>query len=367
MVDFIKFKGDANTDTLTDLQISDWAPTGYDPKLISRNMSYVKPLNGSIGPKQTKCEIRDETIHCDFDDYVVMMTTTRTPDVPSGNAFSVKTRTCLMWASAASTKIVVTTEVQWSGRSFIKGFNRPIHFISLTDSQMIGIIESSCINGQKTFHANLEAAMREEIKNNASEFIPEGLDVVTVQTETPTSPGTEVVMTPGTKLTHAEAAQREKERNARGLQWAYDTFEGAYKVGKQSAMGAIELIQETWEASSSTTILIFIVVILVLSNLYTLSRVGFSHQERTALKRQEKEQWVHGIVTALWEELAVNGQSNPNLPSISDGRIKGPESTVSTVTPAVPSWRTELSNINDTLTELEKKLKYMRQTLDELV
>ena len=74
-----------------DLQISDWVP---DPEtnLLSRKFSYIKTLNGVV--KQTKCELIDETIHCDFDDYITMFMTTRTPDVPSGNAFSVKTRTC---------------------------------------------------------------------------------------------------------------------------------------------------------------------------------------------------------------------------------------------------------------------------------
>lgn len=84
-------------------------------------MSYIKPLNGPVGPKQTKCEIRDETEHCDFDDYISTVTTTRTPDVPSGGVFSVKTRTCIMWASQMSTKVVVTTQIEWTGRSFIKG------------------------------------------------------------------------------------------------------------------------------------------------------------------------------------------------------------------------------------------------------
>lgn len=84
-------------------------------------MSYIKPLNGSLGPKQTKCELRDETVHSDFDDYVVMLTTTRTPDVPSGGVFSVKTKTCIMWASPVSSKVIVTTQVEWTGRSFIKG------------------------------------------------------------------------------------------------------------------------------------------------------------------------------------------------------------------------------------------------------
>jgi len=109
------------TVTLPDIQISDWSPLSGDLKLLTRNMSYIKPLSASIGPKQTKCEIRDETIYCDFDDYVVTVTTTRTPDVPSGGVFAVKTRTCIMWASAVSSKVVVTSQVDWTGRSFIKG------------------------------------------------------------------------------------------------------------------------------------------------------------------------------------------------------------------------------------------------------
>jgi VAD1 Analog of StAR-related lipid transfer domain len=84
-------------------------------------MSYIKPLSASLGPKQTKCEITDETVHIDFDDYISTITTTRTPDVPSGGVFSVKTRTCVMWASPVSSRVLVTTQVEWTGRSFIKG------------------------------------------------------------------------------------------------------------------------------------------------------------------------------------------------------------------------------------------------------
>lgn len=101
--------------------MSDWAPVPGDQNFLARNMSYIKPLNGSIGPRSTKCEIHDETVHSDFDDYITMETTTRTPDVPSGSVFSVKTRTCITWASTASSRVVVTSQVEWTGRSFIKG------------------------------------------------------------------------------------------------------------------------------------------------------------------------------------------------------------------------------------------------------
>ncbi len=110
---------------LADVQVSDWVPLEPGSKLLARNMSYIKPLNGSLGPKQTKCEIRDETIHAEDEDYFTMLTTTRTPDVPSGGVFSVKTRTCIMWASAITSKVIVTTQVEWTGRSFIKGRPSP--------------------------------------------------------------------------------------------------------------------------------------------------------------------------------------------------------------------------------------------------
>jgi hypothetical protein len=103
------------------VQISDWTPVAPDSNLLTRNLSYIKPLNGSVGPKQTKCEIKDETVFSNFDEHVTMITTTRTPDVPSGGVFSVKTRTCITWATGVSSKVVVTTQVEWTGRSFIKG------------------------------------------------------------------------------------------------------------------------------------------------------------------------------------------------------------------------------------------------------
>ena len=100
--------------------MSDWSPVSAGSKLLARNMSYIKPMTGSLGPKQTICEVRHETVHVDFDDYISTVTTIRTPDVPSGSVFSVKTRTCVMWASPVSSRVIVTSQVEWTGRSFIK-------------------------------------------------------------------------------------------------------------------------------------------------------------------------------------------------------------------------------------------------------
>ena len=107
--------------TSVELQVSDWAPEKSGSNLLTRSLSYIKPLFATMGPKQTKCLIVEETAHVDFDDFVCVITTTRTPDVPSGGSFSVKTRTSMTWAKGNSCRVVVTTGVEWTKSSFLKG------------------------------------------------------------------------------------------------------------------------------------------------------------------------------------------------------------------------------------------------------
>ncbi|KAF5385387.1 hypothetical protein D9615_001078 [Tricholomella constricta] len=329
---------------LMDIQISDWTPTAPGSTLLARNMSYIKPLNGSLGPKQTKCELRDETVYRDFDDYVVTMTTTRTPDVPSGGVFAVKTRTCIMWASAVSTRIVVTTEVEWTGRSFIKG-----------------IIERSAIDGQKVYHGDLEKAMRGYIKEHQSEFVPEGVDpaalsqAVSVAKAIEPSEGV-AEKAPGLSE-EEERKKREHERNQRGLQWAWDTFEGASQVARRSTRGAIELVGDAWEQSTATAILWFIIVILVFSNLWTLMRVGKREEaslRKSLRKEEEREKWVQGVVTALWDEL---GAAKAN---------QVPQASYGALPPVAASWREEVTQLLKTLDSVDDRIQTLRSSLNSV-
>lgn len=175
----------------------------------------------------------------------------------------------------------------------------------------IGIIERSAIDGQKVYHSDLEKAMRVYIQEHQSEFLPEGIDPVVIDLSR-ALPATAEVNGGGPesaiRLTEDEFKQRERERNQRGLQWAWDTFKGASQVAKQSTRGALELIRDAWDQSSSTTILWFVIVILVLSNLWTLMRMGASRDEANrrleSRKAEDREKWVQSIVTALWDELS---------------------------------------------------------------
>ncbi|WFD22397.1 hypothetical protein MEQU1_001067 [Malassezia equina] len=115
----------------------------------ARKVHYVKPLNGPIGPKQTRCLITDEQLHIDFNKFCTTLTTTRTPDVPSGNNFAVLTRMCFTWAENRRVRLYVTCSVEWSGRSMIKS-----------------IVDKASIDGQRDYFRDLGQMVREHISDH---------------------------------------------------------------------------------------------------------------------------------------------------------------------------------------------------------
>ena len=234
--------------------------------------------------------------------------------------------------------------------------------------------------------------MREYIQEHQSEFLPEGVEPAAVAiveemmaAETGRqSPVDEKHPTP------EELKQRERERNARGLQWAWDTFDGAYQVAKRSTKGALELIRDAWDQSTSTTILWFLIVILVLSNLWTLIRMGSNKAEAArkleARKTEEREKWVQSIVTALWEEMAVGGKGGtpvllqPTQQALVSAPTPPPSSSSSSssssIQEAVPTreqvplstqgiegLKGEVEQLQETLKTLEERTQAIRHSL----
>ncbi|KAJ8058859.1 hypothetical protein OCU04_011842 [Sclerotinia nivalis] len=93
-------------------------PLSLDNKV--RNYSYIKPLNGAIGPKQTKCVSTETLDAMDLEKAISVTVSTVTPDVPSGNVFSTKTRYCLSWSEGNGTRLQVNCAIEWTGKSWLK-------------------------------------------------------------------------------------------------------------------------------------------------------------------------------------------------------------------------------------------------------
>ncbi|KAL9553447.1 hypothetical protein MBANPS3_003286 [Mucor bainieri] len=135
-----------------ELEMGEWKKGEGNVEFV-RELSYIKPLGGAIGPKQTKCYITQEVLHQDIQKYVTVLATTSTPDVPSGGSFSCKTRTCFTWAGKGKVRVLVTVQVEFTKSSWLKS-----------------TIEKASIDGQQTYYKELDAAMRQYFKEHPSEF-----------------------------------------------------------------------------------------------------------------------------------------------------------------------------------------------------
>ena len=113
---------------VTELQMED-DKKGLTEEKPTRFYSYIKPLYAAIGPKTTKCLSTENLDFLDLEKSVSVTISTQTPDVPSGNVFSVKTRYCLMWAPNNSTRVLINCAVEWTGKSWLKGRSSIYRFL----------------------------------------------------------------------------------------------------------------------------------------------------------------------------------------------------------------------------------------------
>ncbi|PHH84978.1 hypothetical protein CDD83_1096 [Cordyceps sp. RAO-2017] len=139
----------------TDLQMEDRRGLGPDNR--SRNFTYVKPLNASLGPKQTKCIVAETLENMDLERAVNLSVSTQNPDVPSGNVFCVKTKYCLSWAENSCTRVQVNCTTEWTGKSWLKG-----------------PIEKGVGDGQMQYCRDLFAALKSAVSSRSRPGVPSG-------------------------------------------------------------------------------------------------------------------------------------------------------------------------------------------------
>ncbi|KAK4218506.1 hypothetical protein QBC37DRAFT_411821 [Rhypophila decipiens] len=123
---------------------------GLTDETKTRTYNYIKPLGGSIGPKQTKCIVTEVLERMDLEKAVSVLCSTQTPDVPSGNIFVTKTRYCLSWAEGNATRVQMNCTIEWSGKSWLKG-----------------PIEKGANDGQAQFGKDLFAALKAAVSSRA--------------------------------------------------------------------------------------------------------------------------------------------------------------------------------------------------------
>ncbi|KAG4304093.1 hypothetical protein PORY_002457 [Pneumocystis oryctolagi] len=144
MIDFL-----GNIQKVSEIKLGDWQKDSSGKKI--RHISYLKPLYGPVGPKQTHCKII-ETIEHEDNNYMTVSSITKTPDVPSGNSFIVKTKYCMMWDKNNCTRIIATCTTDWTKSSWLKS-----------------PIEKGANEGQVSYIKDLIDAITNALKNPINE------------------------------------------------------------------------------------------------------------------------------------------------------------------------------------------------------
>ena len=246
-----------------------------------RDITYLKPLNAPVGPKQTHCFIHDVNEHFGEREYVPVqrrikvLTRSRCfqtrrvtfrsrlrprlqcvrrgprrwtsradcgphlQDVPSGNDFTTVTRSVFTWAAGGGCHVRVTTEVEWTK---VNRFLR-------------GVIERGAVDGQKSYHADLEELVRERIAASPEEYKIPG-----------------VSSDANTEVKSADMATKEpKHKTGRSAR---------HHSHSSRTSSETSLVDSLTDFTSPLFILLVLVVLLLVTNLFTLR--GLRQQARLA-------------------------------------------------------------------------------------
>jgi hypothetical protein len=137
---------------------------------MERNLYWIVPLNGPIGPKQTRNLVTETLVSYklgkDGPNSTVVTIEGTNPDVPSGDAFSLVTRVCLTkLANNKGTRVKVGAKVVWTKSSWIKK-----------------LIESNALDGVKESWSILDRQIREKFPQTVP---PEAEETSEEKEETP--------------------------------------------------------------------------------------------------------------------------------------------------------------------------------------
>ncbi|CAI4436318.1 BAI_1a_G0016450.mRNA.1.CDS.1 [Saccharomyces cerevisiae] len=206
---------------------------------LKREYSYEKALHFPAGPKSTTCYVAEVIKKKDPDTYYEVISSIRTPNVPSGGSFSTKTRYLIRWNDEITCLLRVSFWVEWTGSSWIKG-----------------MVENGCKNGQLEAAQLMERILSKFIKNNVEEC------QITISKEEEEQDDKEVE----NKL---EEVDLEQPREA---------FVTASAIAEQQGL---KVTMETW------LFLYLIVVVLLLFNLFYIRSIAVSLHQLVKLQLVE--------------------------------------------------------------------------------
>ena len=138
-------------------------------------------------------------------------------------------------------------------------------------------------------------------------------------------------------------------------------------MAKKSVETAFELVGDALDSYSSLSWSHIIILILVVTNIWTMWRNNGredARRKKEMLKNEDRERWVKEAVTTLWQELAKNGGLTPQPAYIpqSPQEPSHPEE----IGGGFASWRDDVDDMSRVLDELQARLDGLRAALKEV-
>ncbi|KAJ3096596.1 hypothetical protein HDU97_005748 [Phlyctochytrium planicorne] len=135
-----------------------------------RHVEYVVPLTNPLGPKTTRCQVREIIEHIDSGGvgskksieevgFVCIRQLSITPDVPAGNTFITHLKVCISRVSATESKIRASCEVDFIKSSWIQS-----------------VLKSAVPDGMRGYYKELEPFLADYISRN-----PEKLETLEME------------------------------------------------------------------------------------------------------------------------------------------------------------------------------------------
>ncbi|CAD6623107.1 HN1_G0049710.mRNA.1.CDS.1 [Saccharomyces cerevisiae] len=206
---------------------------------LKREYSYEKALHFPAGPKSTTCYVVEVIKRKDPDTYYEVISSIRTPNVPSGGSFSTKTRYLIRWNDEITCLLRVSFWVEWTGSSWIKG-----------------MVENGCKNGQLEAAQLMERILSKFIKNNVEEC------QITISKE------------------EEEQDDKEVENKLKEVDFEQPR-EAVVTAPAIAEQQGLKVTMETW------LFLYFIVVVLLLFNLFYIRSIAVSLHQLVKLQLVE--------------------------------------------------------------------------------
>lgn len=207
--------------------------------------------------------------------------------------------------------------------------------------------------------------MRKYIMDHRTEFLPEGVDAAAADQE-----AEQAALNAGTKDSALQPGDEKPVAASRGLQWALDTFEAATKVATDSISGLFDIVSDLLGgfSFSKTTVLGIIILLLVVSNIYTIMTVGERRDNgRRQVKERretERERWVGDAVKAFME--AQQSLQGATAEAASTIPVLPPPPEAVKLGEINADTKAELEELRNVATQLEERLAKIKSRLEQL-